>query len=64
MNEQNFEVRFEPAIGEHCYVYQRSDGSNFGSIIKPHEWGKNYQYKFLYKAIYTSEGKWENNNEQ
>jgi len=33
---------FEPVVGEVYHLYQNNDGTNFLSLIKPHEWDKEH----------------------
>ena len=32
------EMKFEPVMGHHYYLYQREDETHFISLIAPHEW--------------------------
>jgi hypothetical protein len=33
---------FEPVVGEVYHLYQNNDGTNFLSLIEPHEWDKEH----------------------
>jgi|LULG01.1.fsa_nt_gb hypothetical protein len=62
MNE--WEYSFEPVIGSCYYLYQRTDGSVFLSIIKPSEWGDGYEIKYLNKKVkFTQNNDWVESND-
>jgi len=50
------EIRFEPKIGIHYYLYQRFDGTNFLSLISPNEWK---EHEHLGTFTIGANGVWE-----
>ena len=38
----NAKFSFEPVVGEIYHLYRSSDGSNFLSLIGPHEWNREH----------------------
>jgi hypothetical protein len=52
-------ILFAPLNGEPYYLYHRSDGSKFMSLIAPKEWKYNY-YKLKFIGTYScQDNEWE-----
>ncbi|MDZ4788876.1 MAG: DUF2452 domain-containing protein [Blastochloris sp.] len=52
------EIRSEPVINQLYYLYERSSGTTFLSLISPEEWSSS-QMKFLAKTRLLADHTWE-----
>ncbi|MEL6538385.1 MAG: DUF2452 domain-containing protein [Bacteroidota bacterium] len=61
ISERIYEVKmnFEPRILKEYYVYQRTDGTDFISLVAPHEWGRSSTLIYVAQVRLLADHTWE-----
>lgn len=52
-------INFEPRMLKDYYVYQRPDGTDFISLVAPHEWGRSSQLVYVAQVRLLADHTWE-----
>lgn len=53
-------IAFEPLINHHYFLYQKSDGTDFMSMIAPEEWGRKKDFaQFIAEIKLLADHTWE-----
>lgn len=53
-------IAFEPLINHHYFLYQRSDGTDFMSMIAPEEWGRKKDFaEFIAEVKLLADHTWD-----
>lgn len=61
ISERIYQIKigFEPRISQVYFVYQRQDGSDFLSLVAPHEWGKASTLIYVAQVRLLADHTWE-----
>jgi hypothetical protein len=53
-------IAFEPLINHHYFLYQKSDGTDFMSMIAPEEWGRKKDFaQFIAEIKLLADHTWD-----
>ncbi|MDI1321183.1 MAG: DUF2452 domain-containing protein [Algoriphagus sp.] len=53
-------IAFEPLINHHYFLYQKSDGTDFMSMISPEEWGRKKDFaEFIAEVKLLADHTWD-----
>lgn len=53
-------IAFEPLINQHYFLYQKSDGTDFMSMIAPEEWGRKKDFaEFIAEIKLLADHTWD-----
>tara|TARA_Y100000034_G_scaffold136141_1_gene211062 strand:- start:3178 stop:3414 length:237 start_codon:yes stop_codon:yes gene_type:complete len=50
--------QFEAIVDETYYLYKRTEGSHFISMVPPNAWGPRFEMQFLSEVAYTASNSW------
>jgi len=60
MIDRRVQINFEPTPGKVYFLYARTDGSQFLSILSPKEWeGERFYEEFIAGVKMNADGDWE-----
>lgn len=52
-------MAFEPLINHHYFLYEKSDGTDFLSMVSPEEWGRSRKFTFVAEIKLLADHTWD-----